>query len=178
MDRRRAKRKTLGEDRVEWLIVIFLSVWLVVSAFGTVFLKNPVHAILSFLSVILSSAGIFIHLGAELLAGLQLIIYAVAIVVFYVLVITTVPWEKVKRFEGIYKKELFLSLPFVIFSFFALAYLISKGKFAQSLNVATDNNVKDVGKALFTQYLLPFEVASVILLIAMIGAIVLGRKED
>ncbi len=163
---------------MEWLIFAFLSLWLILSAFGAVFLKNPVHAILSFLSVILATAGIFIHLGAELLAGLQLIIYAVAIIVFYVLVITTVPWEKVKRFEGVYKRELLISIPPLLVSFAVVSYLILKGKFAQSLNALTGNNVRDVGKSLFTQYLLPFEVASVILLIAMIGAIILGRKED
>lgn len=156
----------------------FLATWLIISAIGTVFLKNPVHVILSFLSVILATAGIFIHLGSELLAGLQLIIYAVAIVVFYVLVITTVPWERVKRFQGVYKRELILSIPILIISFVSISYLVLNGKFANSLNLVSQDNVKDVGKSLFTQYLLPFEVASVILLLAMIGAIILGRKED
>ncbi len=163
---------------MEWIVFGFLATWLIISAIGTVFLKNPVHVILSFLSVILATAGIFIHLGSELLAGLQLIIYAVAIVVFYVLVITTVPWERVKRFQGVYKRELILSIPILIISFVSISYLVLNGKFANSLNLVSQDNVKDVGKSLFTQYLLPFEVASVILLLAMIGAIILGRKED
>ncbi len=163
---------------MEWIIFSFLAVWLIASALGTVFLKNPVHVILSFLSVILATAGIFLHLKSELLAGLQLIIYAVAIVVFYVLVITTVPWERVKKFEGVYKKELILSVPILLVSFLSISYLVLRGKFEYNLNLATVNNVKDVGKSLFTQYLLPFEIASVILLVAMIGAIILGRKED
>ncbi len=163
---------------MEWIVFSFLAVWLIISAMGTIFFKNPVHSILSFLSVILATAGIFLHLKAELLAGLQLIIYAVAIVVFYVLVITTVPWERVKKFEGIYKRELILSLPMLFLSFLSISYLVLKGQFEHELNVATLNNVKDVGKSLFTQYLLPFEIASIILLVAMIGAIILGRKED
>ncbi|MEZ0361674.1 MAG: NADH-quinone oxidoreductase subunit J [Hydrogenobacter sp.] len=163
---------------MEWVVIAFLSVWLVISAFATIFMKNPVHVILSFLSVILAMAGIFLHMGAELLAGLQLIIYAVAIVVFYVLVITVIPWEKVKKFEGIYKQELLLGLPFFMISFALMSYMILKGKFAEPANVISGNNVRDVGKLLFTSYLFPFEVASVILLIAMIGAILLGRKEE
>jgi NADH-quinone oxidoreductase subunit J len=168
----------LGEDRVEWLIFGFLSLWLLASVFGTLFLKNPVHVILAFLSVILAIAGIFLHLGAELLAGLQLIIYAVAIIVFYVLVITTIPWEKVKKFEGIYKREALLAVPFLLISFLPIAYMVLEGKFAVSGRVTTEGNIQSVGKALFTNYLFPFEVASVILLTAMIGAILLGRKEE
>jgi NADH-quinone oxidoreductase subunit J len=163
---------------VEWLIFGFLTLWLLVSVFGTLFLKNPVHVILAFLSVILAIAGIFLHLGAELLAGLQLIIYAVAIIVFYVLVITTIPWEKVKKFEGIYKREALLAVPFLLISFLPIAYMVLKGRLAVSGRVITEGNIQSVGKTLFTNYLFPFEVASVILLTAMIGAILLGRKEE
>ena len=162
---------------MEWIIFFILGTWLMISAFGVVFVKNPVHSILFFLSSLLAMAGIFLALGAELLAGLQLIIYAVAIVVFYVLVITTIPWEKVKKFEGFYKKELLVSSPFLVILFILMSYIILKGEFAQPVGVVKDN-VKEVGKALFTSYLFPFEVASLILLVAMIGAIILGRREE
>ena len=162
---------------MEWLIFALLSTWAVISTLGVLFLKNPVHAILSFISLILAMAGMFLHLGAELLAGLQLIIYAVAIVVFYVLVITTIPWEKVKKFEGFYKREFFFGFPLLLGSFALFAYAILKGNFA-STSLAVKDNVKEVGKSLFSTYLFPLEVASVILLTAMIGAILLGRKEE
>ncbi len=167
----------MGEDRVEWLIFVILGTWLIASALGVVFAKNPVHSILFFLSSLLAMAGIFVNLGAELLAGIQLIIYAVAIVVFYVLVITTIPWEKVKRFEGFYKKELLTATPGLLVIFILMAYMVIKGRFGSSAGVVKDN-VREVGKALFTSYLFPFEVASVILLVAMVGAILLGRREE
>ena len=162
---------------MEWIIFFILGTWLIVSALGVVFVKNPVHSILFFLSSLLAMAGIFLALGAELLAGIQLIIYAVAIVVFYVLVITTIPWEKVKKFEGFYKKELLVSSPFLVILFILMSYIILKGEFARPVGVVKDN-VREVGKALFTSYLFPFEVASLILLVAMIGAIILGRREE
>jgi len=164
---------------MELIVFIFLSVWLVLSVIGAIIVKNPVHSILFFLSSVLATAGIFFSLGAELIAGLQLIIYAVAIVVFYVLVITTIPWEKIKRFEGIYLGEFLLGLPFIILSVIFVAMLVNKYDIS-SLPVKVDitDNVTKVGKTLFTYYLFPFEVASVILLIAMIGAILLGRKEE
>jgi len=161
---------------VEWVIFGVLALWLVVSTIGAVLVKNPVHSILFFLSSVLAMAGLFLSLGAELLAGLQIIIYAVAIVVFYVLVITTIPWEKVKRFEGVYKKELFAGLPVVFGLFFLMGYMVLEGEFAQPTGAVVDN-VRDVGRELFTSYLFPFEVASVILLVAMIGAILLGKRE-
>ncbi|MEN3027914.1 MAG: NADH-quinone oxidoreductase subunit J [Aquificaceae bacterium] len=162
---------------MEWLIFGFLSTWVVLSVMGVLFLKNPIHALLSFVSLILAVAGMFLHLRAELLAGLQLIIYAVAIVVFYVLVITTIPWEKVKRFEGFYKREFFVGFPVLLLSLALFAYAIIKGNFAR-VGLEAKDNVKEVGKSLFTTYLFPLEVASVILLTAMIGAILLGRKEE
>ncbi len=162
---------------MEWLIFGALAFWLLCSVIGAVFVKNPVHSILFFLSSVLAIAGLFLSLNAELLAGLQIIIYAVAIVVFYVLVITTIPWEKVKRFEGVYKKELVVGLPVVAVLFLAMGYMVIKGDLAQPVGAVGDN-VKSVGKTLFTSYLFPFEVASVILLVAMIGAILLGRKEE
>lgn len=162
---------------MEWIIFAFLSSWAVLSVMGVLFLKNPVHALLSFVSLVLAVAGMFIHLGAELLAGLQLIIYAVAIVVFYVLVITTIPWEKIKKFEGFYKREFLFGFPLLIFAFLVFAYAIWTGDFAQ-VSTAGKDNVREVGRSLFSTYLFPLEVASVILLTAMIGAVLLGRKEE
>ncbi|MDQ7038079.1 MAG: NADH-quinone oxidoreductase subunit J [Aquificota bacterium] len=162
---------------MEWVIFGFLAIWLLGSVLGAIFVKNPVHSILFFLSAVLATAGLFLSLGAELLAGLQLIIYAVAIVVFYVLVITTIPWEKVKRFEGIYRRELLIGLPAVLVVFVFIALAVLRGKLAQPVGVVQDN-VREVGRTLFTSYLFPFEIASVILLVAMIGAILLGRKEE
>jgi NADH-quinone oxidoreductase subunit J len=162
---------------VEWLIFGFLAFWLLASAIGAVVVRNPVHSILFFLSSVLAVAGLFLSLGAELLAGLQLIIYAVAIVVFYVLVITTIPWEKVKRFEGVYRRELLLGLPVLVVVFGLIALAVIKGNLAEPVGAVKDN-VREIGRTLFTSYLFPFEVASVILLVAMIGAILLGRKEE
>ena len=162
---------------MEWVIFGVLAFWLLVSVLGAVLVKNPVHSILFFLSSVLAMAGLFLSLGAELLAGLQIIIYAVAIVVFYVLVITTIPWEKVKRFEGVYKKELLFGIPVVLVVFLMMGYMVLRGSFAQPVGIVEDN-VREVGRTLFTSYLFPFEVASVILLVAMIGAILLGRKEE
>jgi len=82
----------------------------------------------------------------------------------------------VKRFEGVYAKELAVGFPIVLVVFVLMGYMVVEGEFAQPVGKVEDN-VREVG-TLFTSYLFPFEVASVILLVAMIGAILLGRKEE
>ena len=161
---------------MELLIFSLLALWLIVSSLGTVFVKNPVHSILFFLSSVLAISALFLSLRAELLALLQLVIYAVAIIVFYVLVITTIPWEKVKRFEGFYTKELTLAFPPLALTFAVMSYMVLKGNLAE-VNYGRFGT-KEVGKTLFTQYLVPFEVISLLLLVAMVGAIILGRREE
>jgi NADH-quinone oxidoreductase subunit J len=112
-----------------------------------------------------------------LLAGLQLVIYAVAIVVFYVLVITTIPWEKVKMFEGFYKKEFVFALPAFLFTIGASIYLVISSRFSNLRQPLPKDNVSALGTVLFTKYIAPFELASFILLIAMIGAIIFGKEK-
>ncbi|MEN3034096.1 MAG: NADH-quinone oxidoreductase subunit J [Aquificaceae bacterium] len=160
---------------MEWIVVLFFGLWAFISTLGVLFLKSPVHAILSFLSVILAVSGMFLHLGAELLAGLQLVIYAVSIVVFYVLVITTIPWEKVKRFGKVNTAQLIVATPVLIIATAITASALFEDSFSQEKSQAP--SIESVGKALFSSYLLPLEVASVLLLVAMVGAIAIGRRD-
>ena len=162
-----------------WAFYTF-SALAVVSALGVVFFRNIVYAVLSLISTLIMVSGLFFSMGAELIGGLQILIYAVAIVVFYVLVISTVP-----QFKGnsVDPKYMLLSMPIGFLLFLELAYVSVYG--AWSSNIGTFpkevmneiGNVKAVSTMLFTKYLFPFEVASLILLVAMIGAIVIGRKE-
>ncbi|MCX7738872.1 MAG: NADH-quinone oxidoreductase subunit J [Hydrogenothermaceae bacterium] len=157
-----------------------LSTIAVLSALGVVFFRNIIYAVLSLISTLIAISGLFFNLGAELIGALQILIYAVAIVVFYVLVISTVP-----KYEGeaIDLKYSLLSTPFAFILFMELAYVSVYGLWVSGTGVFGPamlnqvSNVKAVATMLFTKYLFPFEVASVILLVAMIGAIVLGKKD-
>lgn len=157
-----------------------LSAIAVLSALGVVFFRNIIYAVLSLISTLIAISGLFFNLGAELIGALQILIYAVAIVVFYVLVISTVP-----KYEGdaVDPKYALLSAPFAFILFMELAYVSVYGLWASGTGifipevVSQVSNAKAVATMLFTKYLFPFEVASVILLVAMIGAIVLGKKD-
>ncbi|WP_457639887.1 NADH-quinone oxidoreductase subunit J family protein [Persephonella sp.] len=152
----------------------------VLSAFGVVFFRNIIYAVLSLISTLIMVSGLFFTMGAELIGALQILIYAVAIVVFYVLVISTVPEFKGKAFET---KYMLISLPVGFLIFVELAFVSLYGAWSSNTGIFTADviqevgNVKAVATMLFTKYLFPFEVASLILLVAMIGSIIIGRKD-
>ena len=79
---------------IQWLVFLLFSGLAILSALGVVLLPNPIYVILALLSVLVSVAGIFFVAGAELVGAIQLLIYAVAVAVFYVFVLTAVPWDK------------------------------------------------------------------------------------
>ncbi|EDP73750.1 NADH-quinone oxidoreductase subunit J [Hydrogenivirga sp. 128-5-R1-1] len=153
----------------------------VLSAIGTIFFRNMVYTVLSLISTLIMVSGLFFTMGAELVGAIQLLIYAVAIVVFYVLVISTVPEFKGKAVDP---KYMLLSIPVGFLIFLELAYVSIYGAWKSNTGIFSTEvidkigNAKAVGTMLFTKYLFPFEVASLILLVAMIGAIIIGRKEE
>lgn len=111
----------------------------VLSALGVVFFKNIIYSVLSLISTLIAISGLFFNLGAELIGALQILIYAVAIVVFYVLVISTVP-----KYEGdsIDPKYALLSAPFAFILFMELAYVSVYGLWASGTGIFTPGSFK------------------------------------
>ncbi len=149
----------------------------VASALLAVTRKNPVHSMLWVLALFLHVAGIFLLLGAEFLAAVQVIVYAGAILIFYLFVtmLLDVPGEEARPRFG--KHWPFAAA--VGISFAALAWLGHVGKFAPVERTAAEGpaqgSVAEIGNAIFGPCALPFEIASLLLLAAIVGAIVLAR---
>ncbi|MFN3947317.1 MAG: NADH-quinone oxidoreductase subunit J [Aquificaceae bacterium] len=167
---------------IQWIVFIFFSLLAILSALGVVFLSNPIYVILSLLSVLVSIAGIFFVAGAELVGAIQLLIYAVAVAVFYVFVLTAVPWEKAFKKDSHYRVSGLFSFPLVLILYveMLLVFLIGisvspKGEFRKLIKEL--GNAEVVGSILFSKYFLAFELVSLVLLIGMIGAVLIGRKE-
>ena len=151
----------------------------VVCAVSLVVQTHPISSALSLIGVMGSLAVLYLLLGAEFIAMAQVIVYAGAIMVLFVFVIMllnagaeskkgrslAVQLVGVPGFFG-----LLALLAYSILRLFPHAKMVHFGGF-------TGGTARDVGQALFTRYLLPFEVTSVLILIAIIGAIVLARKE-
>lgn len=150
----------------------------VACAVSLVVQKHPIASALSLIGVMGSLAVMYLLLGAEFIAAVQLIVYAGAIMVLFVFVIMLLnagseaprsrSWSA--RFLGIPLLMVFLGLlGFLIQAMAPGLGNVSFGGFTSS--------AKDIGRSLFSTYLLPFEVTSVLVLIAILGAIVLARKE-
>ncbi len=159
------------------------SLWAIVSGIGVITFTNPIYVILWLLSALIAVAGIFFVAGAELVGALQLLIYAVAIAVFYVFVLTAVPWDKAIKKGSHYRMEGVLSVPLVLLLYMEMAIVFflgitasPEGKFRALMEKL--GNTEVVGSILFTKYFFAFEVVSIVLLMGMIGAVIIGRKES
>ncbi|WP_448588500.1 NADH-quinone oxidoreductase subunit J family protein [Thermocrinis sp.] len=168
---------------IQWLAFLFFGSLAVLSALGVVLLSNVVYVILSLLSTLIMVAGIFFVAGAELAGALQLLIYAVAIAVFYILVLTAVPWEKALKKDSHYRVEGVINSPIVLAFYleiilvFLLGIRVSpKGEIRKMIEEF--GNTEVVGSILFSNYFLAFELVSLVLLVGMIGAVIIGRKEE
>jgi len=157
----------------------------VVSALLAVTRRNPVHSMLWVLALFLHVAGIFLLLGAEFLAAVQVLVYAGAILIFYlfVLMLLDLPDEAARPPFGAH----WPLAAAVGFSFVALAWLTEVEMLAPAgvgvapaaTSVATDlpqGSLSKIGIELFGPFALPFEIVSLVLLAAIVGAIVLARK--
>lgn len=160
---------------------------IVLAAFLVVALRNPVYSVIALLVMFFHMAGLFITLHAEFLAAVQIIVYAGAILVLYLFVVMLL---NLKRDDS-YQRQLWLG---VGLGGVALAEVISlvisahltvspplneAGRLAtsaQTAGVVAQGNTELIGALLYTKYLFPFELASLILLVAMIGAILLTKK--
>ena len=141
---------------------------------------HPISSALSLIGVMGALAVLYLQLGAEFIAAAQLIVYAGAIMVLFVFVImllnagaepVTRQVSRLTRFVGILLLAAFLGvISFIIQAILPKTEGVVFGAF-------TGGTAAEVGRKLFQNYLLPFEVTSVLILIAIVGAMVLARKE-
>ncbi len=154
-------------------IAVFCGVSLVVQ-------RHPIASALSLVGVMGSLAVLYLQLGGEFIAAAQMIVYAGAIMVLFVFVImllnagaegTSTSVSSLAKYSGIFLLAAFLG----IISFIIQAMLPPRPGVV--FGAWRGGTALDIGRKLFTAYLLPFEVTSVLILIAILGAIVLARKE-
>jgi len=162
-------------------VILFLifAVIAVVCGINVVVQTHPISSAISLIGVMGSLAVLYLLLGAEFLAAAQVIVYAGAVMVLFVFVIMLLnAGAETRRGRSLLAQ--LLGIPLLLVFLGLMAY------FAQRLFPATamvrfgafrGGTALDVGEALFTRFLLPFEVVSVLILIAILGAVVLARKE-
>jgi len=162
-------------------VILFLvfAIIAVVCGINVVVQRHPITSALSLIGVMGSLAVLYLLLGAEFIAMAQVIVYAGAIMVLFVFVIMllnagaeeTCGKSLVAQLRGLPLLILFLAFAsYFVQRFVPSSTIVHFGTFKSG-------TAHNIGIALFTQYLLPFEVTSVLILIAILGAIVLARKE-
>jgi len=160
---------------MEMVLFFIFAAIAVVGALGVVLARQSDHSALFLLLNFVALAAIYVTLNAPFLAAVQVIVYAGAIVVMFLFVVMMLnvahrerpETRPAQRYAGLALGGLFLvGLIYVVASHPQLPPELTRS-----------DNVAEVGKALFTEYLLPFELAGLLLLIGVVGAVVLGKRE-
>lgn len=167
---------------MEKAIFIILAAVAVASALNILLQRNPLYGALSLIGTLASLSALFITLRAPFIAAIQIVVYAGAIMVLFIFVIMllNVPQDQpqVDKQKGLR----YLAIPFAGL-LIAEAFYVIRSVRPISMPVALDadravGTTWSIGTGLFTNYLLPFEVTSVLILMAVVGAMVLAKREN
>jgi len=164
---------------------ILFFVFAIIAVIGAILLivaREPIHSALSLIVVMVSLAALYLLLGAEFIAAVQIIVYAGAIMVLFVFVIMLLNagveertnWSKLAKYTG---------LPLGVFLLFELAHWLARSAIgariangSEAANSAV--STRALSEMLFQKYLFPFEATSILILIAILGALVLAKREQ
>jgi NADH-quinone oxidoreductase subunit J len=159
----------------------FLAIMAIVSAIAVITRRNPVHAALALIVTLLSLAGFYLMLYAPFVAAVQILLYAGGIVVLFLFVIMLINLEQNIR-EYQFNKQWFVATIAALALGGLLAFVLRTGRsgfpsaFLQSYRGLEGDNTQQIGIALYGQYMFPFEIASLLLLVAIVGAVVMAKK--
>ena len=165
---------------IDQALFYFFAALAVVGAGLTVTARNAVHSAIFLITALLATAGIYLQLRAEFLFAVQIILYVGGIMVLFVFVIMLVDLEAAMR-QIQFNRQKWVALLVVLAVAAQLGLALSQGASAFDLPPAQSAaslspNTERVGDVLFAKYMLPFEIASVLLLVALIGAVVMAKK--
>lgn len=154
----------------------FLSFLAVLSALMVVFSRSPVYSVLFLVITFFSVGGHYLLLSADFLFAVHIIVYAGAIMVLFLYVIMLLNLNRDSEIQ----KNNFLKVAAVISAGLLLVVILGALKGSETSMVAFDahshiGQVKNLGRLLFNEFLLPFEIVSILLLSAMVGAVMLGK---
>ncbi len=169
--------------QAEKALFIVFAVFAVASALNILLQRNPLYSALSLIGTLLSLSALYLTVRAQFLAAVQIVVYAGAIMVLFIFVIMLLNEPKNQTQIEKQKGLRYLAIPFAGLMIAEMFYVLRPIRWSTLPPVTTVNAEQavgttwSIGKALFTDYLLPFEVTSVLILMAVVGAMVLARRE-
>ncbi|MEO5973080.1 MAG: NADH-quinone oxidoreductase subunit J [Sphingomicrobium sp.] len=150
----------------------------IASAFAVIFARNPVHSVLWLIVAFFNAAGLMLLVGAEFIAMLLVIVYVGAVAVLFLFVVMMLDIDFAQLRSGFTR-----NLPFgLLIALVLLAEIVialsarNSGPVLADAPAASQPNIVALGELLYSRFLFPFEIAGLILLVAMIGAIVLTHR--
>ena len=160
----------------------------IISSLMMITRRDAVHSALWLVVTFFQLAGMYVMLGAEFLAALQVLVYTGAILVLFLFVIMLLGMREGPKLGGIHRAQTIAAWPVGIILMLELITVILFsnprpaeafiGPWSTTFIATIGGNVQALGRTLYSDFLFPFEVASLILLLAVVGAIVLARKEE
>ena len=167
---------------MEKVLFIVLAAAAIATALNVILQRNPLYSALSLIGTLASLSALYLTLRAQFIAAIQIVVYAGAIMVLFIFVIMLLNVPKTQPVIERHKALGFLAIPFAGAMIAEAFYVLRKvPEISRAGTVDTPDRAVgttySIGFNLFTQYLLPFEVTSVLILMAVVGAMVLARRE-
>ncbi len=161
----------------ELAVFFVLAAVAVVGAVSLILLRHPIHSALSLIVVMVALAGLYLLLGAEFIAAVQIIVYAGAIMVLFVFVIMLLN-AGVEERTNLSRMARYVGLPLGIFLLLELAYWVARASAPLRPAGVAPSSTRKLAMMLFQGYVFPFELTSILILIAILGALVLAKRES
>jgi NADH-quinone oxidoreductase subunit J len=162
---------------MEMVLFFVLALVAVAAAVGVIAQRNAARSVLWLLVNFCCLAGLYILLNAQFVAAVQIIVYAGAVVVLFVFVVMLLGAERAEETRDMRRYQQVAAVLLAVLLLAGIVWaLVPQGAVSVSPLTRTDN-VRDIGSALLTRFAIPFELVSVVLLVAIIGALVLAKKK-
>lgn len=164
---------------VQFVAFVILSIMMVGTALGVVLLDNIVYSAFLLGGVFMSISGLYLLLNADFVAAAQILVYVGAVNVLILFAIMLVnKTENFQEIKGGWIRKIATALVcFGLFALLSTMVLVTPWQLSAISPAVIENTIVTIGKHFFSDYLLPFEIASVLLLMAMVGAIILARRD-
>ncbi|WP_078414400.1 NADH-quinone oxidoreductase subunit J [Priestia abyssalis] len=161
----------------EFFAFISLALVAIIGAMLMIQLTKVVHMVVALVFTFVSIAGLFVLLSAEFVAAVQVLIYSGAITIIMLFGIMLTRHDDEEADQVSWRRKAFILVG--LFSFGLVMFLgIQDLSFGEQATALHEENTKQIGVELYSKYIIPFELTSVVLLVALIGAIILAKKEE
>ena len=159
------------------VVFLMLAAVAVAGAVNLILQRHPIHSALSLIVVMVSLAGLYLLLGAEFVAAIQIIVYGGAIMVLFVFVIMLLNAEPEER-SNFSTMARYAGVPLAAVLLAVLAYRVARASWSMTSQPTVEHATRSLALLLFQKFLFPFELTSILILIAILGALVLAKEDN